>query len=66
MFNAQALHFWEDQPPSNQLLVAAAVFDNTLLRTPEGWKLSRVNPNVVFAHDPGGGGPRMFPQPPGG
>jgi len=61
VFNAQALHFWGDQPAGEQLLVAAAVFDNRLRRTPAGWRLTQVQPNIQFAHDPGGGALRMFP-----
>jgi hypothetical protein len=63
VFNAQALHFWADLPLSEQLLVAAAIFDNDLRRTQQGWKLTRVNPNIQFVHDPGGGAARMFPAP---
>ncbi len=59
-FHAQAMHFWPDEPVDRQLLVGAAIFDNELRRTPEGWKLSRVQPNVQFTHDPGGAAARMF------
>lgn len=59
-FHAQAMHFWADEPVERQLLVGAALFDNELRRTPEGWKLSRVQPNVQFIHDPGGAAARMF------
>jgi hypothetical protein len=61
-FNAQALHFWADRPPAEQLLVATAIFDNRLRRTPDGWRLTQVQPNIQFAHDPGGGALRMFPD----
>ncbi len=60
-FHAQAMHFWPDQPVEHQLLIGAARFDNLLRRTPEGWKLCRVQPNVLFTHDPGGAAARMFP-----
>jgi hypothetical protein len=60
-FHAQAMHFWPDQPADQQLLVAAGIFDNRLRRTDEGWKLTRVQPNVQFVHDPGGAAARMFP-----
>jgi SnoaL-like protein len=63
VFNAQALHFFAEDPPAAQLLVAAATFDNRLRRTPDGWKLSRVQPNIQFVHDPGGHAARMFPPP---
>ena len=59
-FHAQAMHCWPDQPVEHQLLVGAALFDNRLRRTPEGWKLCRVQPNVQFIHDPGGAATRMF------
>lgn len=62
IFNAQALHFWIDQPVEHQLLVAAAIFDNELRRTADGWKLTRVQPDIQFIHDPGNGAARMFPQ----
>ncbi len=67
VFNAQALHFWGDQPVGEQLLVGAAIFDNDLRRTRDGWKLTRVNPNIQFVSDPAGGAVRMFPDavPPG-
>jgi hypothetical protein len=61
-FNAQALHFWADRPPAEQLLVATAIFENRLRRTEEGWRLTQVQPNIQFAYDPGGGAPRMFPR----
>jgi hypothetical protein len=64
VFNAQALHFWGDEPPPAQLLMAAATFDNRLRRTPDGWKLTRVQPNIQFVNDPGGHAARMFPAPP--
>jgi hypothetical protein len=60
-FHAQAMHFWPDEPVERQLLVGAALFDNELRRTPDGWKLTRVQPNVQFLHDPGGAAARMFP-----
>ncbi len=60
VFNAQALHFWADEPVERQLFVATAVFDNALRRTPEGWKLTRVQPNIQFVHDPCGGAAKMF------
>lgn len=60
-FHAQAMHFWPDQPVEHQLLIATARFDNLLRRTPEGWKLCRVQPNVAFTHDPGNAAARMFP-----
>jgi hypothetical protein len=60
-FNAQALHFWSDQPVGAQLLTAAAEFDNALRRTPDGWKLTRVQPNIQFVHDPGANAAKMFP-----
>lgn len=62
VFNAQALHFWQEQPVEHQLLLATAIFDNALRRTPDGWKLTRVQPNIQFIHDPGNGAARMFPQ----
>jgi hypothetical protein len=61
VFNAQALHFFGDEPPEKQLLLGAAIFDNELRRTPDGWKLTRVQPNIQFLHDPGGAAARMFP-----
>jgi hypothetical protein len=61
-FNAQALHFWGDRPPAEQLLVATAIFENRLRRTADGWRLTQVQPNIQFAHDPGGGAQRMFPD----
>ena len=61
-FNAQALHFWGDRPPAEQLLVATAIFENRLRRTADGWRLTQVQPNIQFAHDPGGGARRMFPD----
>lgn len=61
-FHAQALHYWPELPIAEQLLVGAAIFTNELRRTPEGWKLSLVQPNVQFVHDPGGGAERMFPH----
>jgi hypothetical protein len=61
-FTAQALHFWDELPVGEQLLIASAVFRNELRRTPDGWKLTRVNPNIQFVHDPCGGVARMFPQ----
>jgi len=66
VFNAQALHYWAEQPPGKQLLVSAAIFDDELRRTPAGWKLTRVQPNVQFFEDPGGGAARMFPDATGG
>jgi hypothetical protein len=60
-FHAQAMHFFVDQPPEHQLLTGAAIFTNELRRTPDGWKLTRVQPNVQFLHDPGGMGAQMFP-----
>jgi hypothetical protein len=60
-FHAQAMHFWPDEPVERQLLVGAALFDNQLRRTPDGWKITRVQPNVQFLHDPGGAAARMFP-----
>ncbi|HZP29215.1 MAG TPA: nuclear transport factor 2 family protein [Acidimicrobiia bacterium] len=61
-FNAQALHFWADRPPSEQLLLATAIFDNRLRRTADGWRLTQVRPDIQFVHDPGGGALRMFPS----
>lgn len=60
-FHAQAMHFWPEEPVERRLLVGAAIFTNELRRTPEGWRLSRVQPNVQFLHDPGGAAARMFP-----
>jgi hypothetical protein len=60
-FHAQALHFWGDLPVAEQLLVGAAIFTNELRRTPDGWRLSHVQPNIQFVHDAGGGAARMFP-----
>jgi len=60
-FHAQAMHFFADLPPEHQLLTGAAIFTNELRRTPDGWKLTRVQPNVQFLHDPGGAAARMFP-----
>ena len=39
----------------------SAIFTNELRRTPDGWKLCHVQPNIQFVHDPGGGAARMFP-----
>ncbi|HEX6312848.1 MAG TPA: nuclear transport factor 2 family protein [Acidimicrobiia bacterium] len=63
-FHAQALHYWADQPADRQLLIGAARFDNALRRTPEGWLLTRVQPNVQFLWDPGAAAARMFPPAP--
>jgi len=60
-FHAQAMHFWPELAVTEQLLVGAAIFTNELRRTPDGWKLSHVQPNIQFVHDPGGGALRMFP-----
>jgi len=65
-FHAQALHHFADQPPASQLLIGAGLFDNLLRRTPDGWRLTRVQPNVQFLWDPGGAAARMFPMPPEG
>jgi hypothetical protein len=62
-FHAQALHFFADQPPPAQLLIGAGIFEDRLRRTPDGWKLSQVQPNVQFLWDPGGAAARMFPAP---
>jgi hypothetical protein len=60
-FHAQALHFWPELPVAEQVLLATAIFTNELRRTPDGWKLCHVQPNIQFVHDPGGGAARMFP-----
>lgn len=61
-FHAQAMHYWADELPGRQVLTGAAIFHNELRRTPDGWKLTRVHPDIQFLDDPGDGAARMFPQ----